>query len=197
MWPHIKKFTRNGFASQEGKAFTCDEKHSDHISCTMTTHLPCRQNDMENQSAIWRLLMVHDFRARTNCRMIQILILSVSDRWMSLNPLRAQMATENLLVLLGFIICGTYYSLKIMLIPSNTPWPGIIFYTSLWLSSLTLIWQPNHSDSWGCWEDVTVALWCLSGSTVVWMEHSGTQIWSLTLPFAGYVSPGLSASVPC
>lgn len=196
MWPHIKKLTRNGFASQEGKAFTCDEKHSDHISCTMTTHLPCRQNDMENQSAIWRLFMVHGFRARTNCRMIQILILSVSDRWMSLNPLRAQMATENLLVLLGFMMWHILFFKNYV----NTIKHSLTrnhFLHILWLSSLTLIWQPNHSDSWGCWEDVTVALWCLSGSTVVWMEHSGTQIWSLTLPFAGYVSPGLSASVPC
>ena len=46
-----------------------------------------------------------------------------------------------------------------------------LFHTSLWLSSFTLIWQLNHASCWGCSEDVTVALWSLSGSMVVWLEY--------------------------
>lgn len=58
--------------------------------------------------------------------MIQTLMLSVSDSWMSPKPSWAYMATENLWYL-GFIISGTYYLLKIMLIPPKIPLPGIIF----------------------------------------------------------------------
>ena len=46
-----------------------------------------------------------------------------------------------------------------------------LFHTSLWLSSFTLIWQLNHGYSCGCSEDVTVALWRLSGSMAVWLKY--------------------------